>query len=248
MKKLGFFIILFFGISSSCFTYAYFEDYSPYRFGKNDLNSLNLLPILGYGSDEAKVRVGEFEILKRKKPNSQDLFSETVEIKRGNKTLIQLDGDKEGFLTLEIYYFDFDGNKKDDFLIVRDPMGNGLGGASRNILIFLQDEKGNFRRLEYDTYLFEIKDFIDPDRDEKLALMILDISDFDSTDKKGHSFWVYTLYEFDNLNLKRVREEKWGLPKFIWYTNDPNDKVTEKITSIDKSTYLKGLPEIIRSR
>ena len=248
MKKAGFFIILFFVISGSGFAYAYFEDYPPYKFGKNDLNSLDIPPILGYGSDEARVRVDGFELNTRRKSGGSSMRSKNLEIKRGNKSLVRLDGDKYGFYIEAVYYYDFDRNHKEDFLIVVDPMGNGLGGAGRNIYILLQDENGNFKQLEYYTYMFEIRDFIDPDRNEKLALLILDMTQTDSTDKKGHSFWVYTLYEFDNLSLRRVKEEKWGLPKFIWYTNDPNDKVTEKITPTDQSVYLKSLPEIIRSR
>ena len=176
-------------------------------------------------------------------------FSE-IEIRYRNRLIekVELPGGREWVDFLgDIYYADLDRNGLFDIVISPANFGSGLGSFYKTALIHFQTKTGQFRRLEFISLYFDIGDFVDLDGDGKWELLMLQLTQLESLDKKVHSYWVYVPYRVDRFNLALDRNGLSDFPKFIWFTDSPNNQPTDKLPQKEKDQYLGTLPALIES-
>ena len=176
--------------------------------------------------------------------------SSIVEIRYKDKLVeqIELPGDRDwsDFLG-NIYYVDLDRNGLPDIVLAPEWYGCGLGSFHTTTDIYFQYAPGKFRRLEFTSYYFEIRDFVRFEKSGNPELLMMQYVALESLDKKLHGFWVYVPYRIKDFNLVMDRNSHPGFPKFIWYSRKDNNQPTDKLSKKQKKQYLDTLPALIRS-
>jgi len=172
--------------------------------------------------------------------------SSEVDVRYKSKLVVRVElpgkDDYSNFLG-EIYYVDLDGNGLSDIIIHPAFYGSGLGSFYKTTTLLLQVSPGQFRRLDFSSFYFDPRDFIDLKGDGRYQLLIMQLAD----SLPRHNFWVYVPYEIKDFNLRMDKKLHPDFPKFIWYTEKPNSKPTDKLTQKQKNEYLKTLPLVIKS-
>ncbi len=175
--------------------------------------------------------------------------SSTIEIRYKNNLVKKTklpDGEWADFLG-EIYYTDLNHDGLSDIVISPSWYGSGLGSFYKTVIIYFQIASGKFRQLQFLSFYFEGRDFVDLDGDGKLELLMMQLAQLECSDGRVHSFWVYAPYQIKDYNLVMDRKSFPGFPKFIQFTNKQNSMPTDKLTDRQKDEYLRTLPLAINS-
>jgi len=214
---------------------AYNEDYPPYKFGsefKNHFKLQNLAgnkPIYEDINYQHKDKKSSFELVKAD-PEQYFGISSLV-IKINNKTVLN---NKYHSNVIGFYKADIDKNGFDDYIVISIDVGNGLlGFAFGKIYIFLAKPDGNYQTIYFDSVYPSEKDFIDMDKD---GISEIIIGGYENIGK--HAYWTYNIYEIKSYKLVNANAKFKGFPKFIWFTDKPNDKDTGHLTQEVRSKYM----------
>ncbi|MEI7751858.1 MAG: VCBS repeat-containing protein [Candidatus Omnitrophota bacterium] len=255
MKKL--IIIVSFFMGATFFAdgaMAYLENYPCLN--KNEMTKLATLKsklIMDKDTDrvagEKTVQSGEISIHRipnRETDGKPSQLSSTVELSYRSKIVARINNDQKYPYIGEIREADLDGNGLEDFIFIVSYMGNGIPIDA--VILLLQTKKGEFKRLDYDTYSPSFNDFIDFNRDGKYEVVITSMSQLKGADGKYHSYWVYSVYEFAEFNLVIDNLLATGFPKFIWFTNRPNSKEAKNLSPAEKNGIIRSLPQVIESK
>ena len=176
--------------------------------------------------------------------------SSVIEIRCKDKLIekMELPGDKEWSAFLgKIYYVDLDHNRLPDIVITPAWWGSGLGSFYKTTLIYFQTTPGKFRRLEFTSFYFEIKDFVSLKKNANPELLMMRMELLKSADKEAHNYWIYVPYKIQNFNLVMDRSHFPDFPKFIWYSKKQNSQPSDKLSRKQKNQYLDTLPALIKS-
>ena len=217
--------VLFIGMAliSSGIAYGYWENYPPFSFKDKSPAHLNVKPLVSgegdYKSEDGAVLV----YLKEPKPFEVEFF-----LKVGKTVLVTSGRDMEGY-PFTVYKADLDNNGHDDFIVFYNSRGPGLGGHQDRVEIYLQRNEGGFEKISYDIFDAGIEDFIGPDRDGKYKVIITGFYQGD-----WHNYFTYDLYEFRAYQLVNADGEIGGFPKFVQFTDKPNDQDTGRLTQKER--------------
>lgn len=233
---------------------AYLENYPPFPFGKNDLNPCAVEPIIIEAPDSEKaIKLGKIEVKRGFTKGSvrmdYPVALSFVEIRHEGRLVASLnESSEELFWIGDIFYVDLDQNDLKDFVIPINEKGTGLAGMEDTVIIFFQVEAGQFRKVSYVTYHFEIADIVDVNGDGRFEFIITEFAQLDSADSQIHSYWFYNLYKIEGFNLVIANELHPRFPKAIWFTDQSNDKETKKLSPKQKQAFIKSLPQEIISK
>ena len=225
---------------------AYPENYSP--FDKTDKLTHPEFKILMEGGkdlDEKTVTSGEITLhrIPLIEPNGKRWqLSSIIEITFRGKVVGRINADKRYPYIGEVRETDLDGNGLVDFVIDVSYMGNGIPKDA--MIILLQTEAGKFRRIDFDTYSPSPDDFIGAGNDRRV--LISDMVQSKSLDGKNHSFWVFVPYRVKGYSLVMDKSIP-DFPKFIWFSEKPNSKPTDKLSQQQKDDFIRTLPAVIQS-
>jgi hypothetical protein len=173
----------------------------------------------------------------------------TIKILHKEKLIKEIklpDGEWTDFLG-EIYYVDLDHNGLQDVVISPSWYGSGLGSFYKMATILFQVAPGKFRQLQFLSFYFEERNFVDLDGDGKLELLMMQLAQLECSDGKIHSFWTYIPYRIKDFHLMMDKNIP-DFPKFIGYSQKANGEPTSKLSQRQKDQYLDTLPVHIMSR
>ena len=201
---------------------AYRDNYPPYRFKDGPSAHLNAKPLIfgegDYKSESVVVHLTE------SKPFEVEFF-----IKAGNTVLVSTDKNMEWFPS-SVFQADLNNDGRDDFIVIYNSRAPGFGGHHDRVEIYLQKQNDNFEKISYYTFDAGIEDFIGPDKTDKCKVII---TGFYQGDR--HSYFTYNIYEFKNYRLVNADAKVKGFPKFVWYTDKPNDEDAAQLTKKERS-------------
>jgi hypothetical protein len=223
---------------------AYLEAYPPHAFDDDRLGSLDTRPAIAAEAREGAF--GDAALTIRKFPSPADPSASAVEVLAAGQVAASVNADGAYPVIGPVYTADLDGNGLGDVAVQADYAPGGAGASRDEVVLLLQTEPGRFRRIEYSTYGFDPRDFVDPDRDGRREVLILNLESLDDAEGKPQAFWVYRLYAFEKYELKLAARS--GFPKFIWFTKSPNDRETNRLPESGKAAFLAGLEPAIPSR
>ncbi|WP_159090933.1 hypothetical protein [Aquimarina aquimarini] len=133
---------------------------------------------------------------------------------------------------------DINGDGYKDVKLIQQGTGNGVMGMLVKVLYLFQNKEGGFHKISFDDMTFkkhrEERD-IDNDGNYEIVTMNLEYI-------KGHSYWVFNLYEYVDENLKNVNIKK-GYPIAIPYTNNRSYKITKDISVSQLKDYEREFPK-----
>ncbi|HTL71505.1 MAG TPA: FAD-dependent monooxygenase [Candidatus Eisenbacteria bacterium] len=164
---------------------------------------------------------------------------------QNGRLVFSLNGDEKYPFLGEVWEADLDRNGLPDLVVSASYMGNGLSPDSAVILF--QSAPGVFRRLDYETFGLEPRDFTDLDGDGRSEAVLASLHQEESRDGKVHSFWVYTAYRIGGFSLNRMAFGECGFPRFIWCTEKPNARETQKLVDGQKRRYHSSRAAVIPS-
>ena len=93
---------------------------------------------------------------------------------------------------------------------------------------------GGFEKISYYTFDAGIEDFIGPDKNGKYKVIITGFYQ-----GNRHNYISYNIYEIKNYHLINADAKVKGFPKFIWYSNKPNDKDSGSLTQQERHLHAK---------
>ena len=243
--KILFCIVVFLILTCRNECFAGNDNYTPYDIKSRTIRPLTVSPVI---ADKGEFRDKNITISCY--PTKEE-YGARIDIRYNNKLIEEIDFpiSKDNLAILsDIYYVDIDGNNLPDVILTTTNLGSGLGTFYNYIIILLQTDPGKFRRLNFNTFYFDIKDFVDLKGDGKYELLMLSLAELKCSDGKPHSFWVYQPYEIIDFNLVMGEHMYPDFPMFVWYTEKPNNIPTDKLTRKQKEDYLKTLPRVIKSQ
>ena len=209
-------------------SFGYRADYPPYKFKDGPPAHLNIKPLVS-GEGDYKSKDGLVVVhLKEPKP-----FEVEFSLKVGKTTLVSSNKDMEWFPSA-VFQVDLDNNGLNDFIVIYNSRGPGLGAHHDRVEIFLRKSKGGFEKISYDTFDAGIEDFIGPDKEGRYKVII---TGFYQGDR--HSYFSYNIYEFGSYQLVNADAKIRGFPKFVQYTYKKNDQDTERLTQQEKHLHTK---------
>jgi len=225
-------------IFSLCFvssTFAYMEGYPPHKFKDGKFKHLECKPLVdienkNYLSKDKRVVAELYE--------DQDSFN--FLLKDGGKILFKMDQWRPP-MPYVVYQVDLNKDKLDDFIVFSSFRGNGLAVFCGEVIIFLAKPNGRYQKIYYENMGAELDDFVDLNNDGKYEIII-----GDTYWGKNHMYWTYNIYEINEYKLVNANTKFKGFPKFIWYTNDPNDKDTTRLSKEERSSYVEKVNNSIK--
>lgn len=230
--KVKIFVLVFLFISVSLLSnisFAYRQDYPPYRFKDSPPVHLNVKPLVSGYNVDYKSKDGSVVVhLKEPKLYEVEFF-----LKVGKTMLVSLDQKKEDF-PCAVFQADLDNNGLDDFIVFYNSRGPGLGGHQDRVEVYFRKSKGDFEKITYNTLDTGIEDFIGPDKEGKYKVIITGFYEGDR-----HNYFSYNVYEFKNYRLVNADAKIKGFPKFVQYTYNKNDQDTERLTQQERLLHMK---------
>ena len=214
---------------------AYEDSYPPYKVKDGPPSSLDLEALVDYDREEYKSEDGS--IIAKLQETSDDL---DFLVQEGNYILAEKQNREIPF-PFAVYRADVDGNGLEDFIIFSSYRGCGLGALSTMTEMFLKKPEGGYQRIYYDSFCSGLEDIVDLDNDGKYELITLDMHYAGK-----HNYWAYNIYRFENYKLVNADAEFEGFPKFIWYTDKPNDKDTTHLNSDQRKEFTRFKDRLIR--
>jgi hypothetical protein len=223
--KILFLCLIGLAIFSTSPTFAYFEEYPPYKFKDGAPKHLEIKSLV---SKQEEYKDGS--TLVRFQENKDWSFKLLI---KDDKTTI-VDNDGEPPLPQGVYQADLDHNGQKDFIVLSWNMGTGLGGHEGTVDIYLKEKEGLYHKISFITMDAGIEDFIDPDKDGKYEVIITNVYS-----GKEHTYFTYDIYEFKNFKLVNADSKFIGFPKFVWYTHKKNDKDTTHLSVKERHSHVQ---------
>ncbi len=218
-------IFLIFAVKSE----AYDKDYPPYKFKVGPFKSLQSKPLVDYDHSEYKSSDGKVVVRLIEK----DSESFDFDIKEDNNIVFKKNIRDTPF-PYEVYREDVDGNNLKDFIVFSSYRMNGFSSWGLRVEIFLRKKEGGYQRIAYDGAYVGMEDFVDFNKDGKYEVIISGIYS-----GREHTYYSYDIYEFEDYKLVNADSKYKGFPKFVWFTNEPNDKDTIHLTSKERKVHVE---------
>jgi len=208
---------------------AFMENYPPFVFKEGAPSPIKAISLMETGKSQfshgSSISIKAFRTI-----GEVDFV-----IKDGDIELLNLQGNPEWY-PFAVYLADLDKNGFEDLIVLSHCHGCDLAAYSNYVHIFLKMSKDTYRKIEYETMNADIADFVDMDKDGRAEVIITGLCD--SETHGVHSYFFYTIYKIENGMLTPASRKFKGFPKFIWFTDNPNDKDTHHLTSQEKASFV----------
>lgn len=226
------FIMIIGCLSSSCF--GYIDDYPPFKFREKPPKHLAMKPLVSF--EKSDYVSNDKKVVAKLKETADTL---DFVLKDGDTVLVQMK-EKDIPMPYAIYQVDLDQNGLQDFMIFYNYRGNGLAALRDKVDIFMKISGKKYQKISFDTMSLGLEDIVDLNNDGKYQVMITD-----TTADDKHTYFTYNIYEFKDSRLVNADFKHKGFPKFIWYTEKPNDKDTARLSEENKAIATKQKNEQI---
>jgi len=233
-KQLIVSLILFFCcvVKSS----AYMEDYPPYRVKDGKFKHLEAQTLVDI--DKRDYQSKDKQVMARLNED-KDTFNFLLQ--DGKTVLLKMET-WEFPLPYVVYQVDLNKDGLKDFIVFSTYRGCGLAAYSDEVKIFLGKGKGKYQSISYETMSGDLGDFVDLNNDGKYEVITTNL--YGGGDK--HNYWAYNIYEINDYKLVNANAKFKGFPKFIWYTDKPNDKDTTHLNQVEKEKYISKVNSEIK--
>ncbi len=132
----------------------------------------------------------------------------------------------------QIYSGLFNDDNKIDYAIVQWLGGCGLA-SEYNDITFLLSSNSTYCATKITTMSPGTEDFVIISG-KKCWIRTTFINGPEDSKGKVHNYFVYSLMKFNGAQITYANELSTNFPKWIWYTNKPNHKSTDKLTEKQK--------------
>ena len=220
--------------------YAHFTNYPPHMFKDGPYKHLETEPLPDeYISEDGKVKA----IVKRTEEGVSALVQD------GDVVLFDTSLPREDWqpssVPYQMYHVDLDKNGFKDFLVIYSFMGNTLYAEYGKIILYLKTAPNEYKTISYMTFSIDIEDVVDLNSDGEYEFIITEISE--GTYKgKNHNYFTYSIYELVDYKLVNANAKYKAFPKFVWYTDKPNDKNTIHLSEAVRAKYIKEIDDSIK--
>lgn len=208
-------------------TFAYFDNYPPYKFISGPPKHLEAKSLVDFDKSKYKSKDGKIITRLKETADSFDFI-----LKDGKLVLASIREEKTP-LPNSVYQVDLDGNGKKDFIVFYNYRGSGLESQKDMVEIFLKRKEGVYRRISYDTFSAGLEDFVDLDRDGKYEVIV---TGFYHGVK--HNYFTYNIYKFKDNKLINADSQFKDYPKFVWITYKKNDKDTVHLSEEERAGHV----------
>lgn len=199
---------------------AYFENYPPYKFKNGPFKHLEAQELVSFDKSDYKSKDGK--VVAKLTDSGDDAYEFILKV---GTTILADKKDDQVPLPYAVYMADLDKNGLQDFILISNYRGVGLGAFNDKVDIYLKKADLSYQQVTYDTMSADLGDFIDLNKDGKYEVIITDMY---SGDK--HNYFTYDIYEIEDYELVNANVKFKGFPKFVWITDNPNDKDTVHLT------------------
>jgi len=193
-------------------SFGYLSDYPPYKFKDGPLTHLNVKPLVS-GEGDYKSKDGSV-VVYLKEPKSYEV---KFLLKVDKTILVSSNKDMEWFPSV-VFQTDLNNDGHNDFIVIYNSRGPGLGGHQDKVEIYL-GKKSGFENISYFTLDAGIEDFIGPGKNGEYR--VIKVEFYEGDDR--HNYFVYHIFEFRNYRMVNVDKKVKGFPKHIKYTYRNND-------------------------
>jgi hypothetical protein len=214
---------------------AYFENYPPFRFSQKPPVSFKTNLLVDYDHPEYKSNDGK---IIAKLNETSDTFDFLLKV---GGVVLQEKKERSTPFAYAVYEGDLDKNNISDFIVFSSERGCGLASQISIVDIYLGKVNGGYDCVHYESLGGGIEDFIDYNKDGLAEILV---SDMYGGDK--HNYFVYSIYKINNGKLLNANNSIKGFPKFIWYTENKNDKDTKHLSSDEKMSFIKKMDSQIK--
>jgi hypothetical protein len=224
--------------------YAHFEHYPPHTFKDGPYKHLEDKPILGLlaGRDTPRV-IQEGPIYAEIDASEEGIY---FIIRDGDLILVELERANDNSPDF-VYWTDINNDGLKDFIVMYCDRGLGLDAYGGLIDIYIKSKTGSYTKISYHTLHIDEKDFVDMDGDGNYKVIITDMYSSDSRGQgKHHNYFTYNIYELSAGRLINADYKYKDFPKFVWITNDPNDKNTTHLTEKEKQAHTYQKDDLIK--
>lgn len=208
---------------------AYMENYPPYKFKNGPFKHLKAELLVDHEHPEYKSKDGQ--VLIRIK-NVSDFILQV-----GRKVLVK--NGEEAPMPYAAYWTDVDKNGFKDFMVFYQWGASSLAGGQVDLL--LNKDGKSYQKIIYDTIRAGLEDFVDLNNDGRYEVIITGIYAGNK-----HNYFTYNIYEIKDYKLVNSNVKFNGFPKFIWMTNNPNDKDTVHLTKEERVRHVKEIDNGIK--
>jgi hypothetical protein len=214
MKKLGLIIILLFSVKA----------FAQYPFEKYPVMKYTKVPfaVSQNEKDSSFTAIGTYKnyILKLHAFSTGD--SSQISISYKDKLVQVFNSDAVDLITVHnpIYIGDIDGNGLADFKLDFFNNGAGLAGSLERKVYLFNNGKNHFKMISFMDFFDNVeRDFNHDGNFEIIGQHLLRY--------KGHSYWLFDLYNYRNGKFKNV-SQKYNYPIAIQYLERDNHQATHK--------------------
>ena len=139
---------------------------------------------------------------------------------------------------VRVYQIDVDGNGMKDFISFIHPATSPL---LNEIHIYLQKPEGSYQEISLSEDAGAgIEDIVDINNDGEWEVILTNLV------VKGHSYFLYSVYEFKDYRLVNANKKFKGFPKFVQYTHKNNDKDTSHFSKTERNKFVNELDRKIQ--
>lgn len=220
------FVIIVFLLIPQASAFAYFDRYPPYGFKQGPPGHLEARSLI---VDQGEYQDGHVTVQFHEQSGESFRFL----LKDGEVVLDDTHG-QEPPVPDAVYQADLDHNGFRDFIVISSFRGAGLGGHLGLVEIYLKEKEGQYHKISYETMAPGLEDFVDLKNDAKYEIIMTGYYS-----GKEHNFFSYNIYEFNGYKLVNADKKHQGFPKFVWLTDNPNDKDTLKLTDKEKKDHIE---------
>jgi len=212
---------------------AYPESHPPFPAGKSTpYSSLKAEPVVDYHA-EAPFEEGPVRI---STSPERDKVGKVTEIRVNNQPIFDTANahpDLYFQFGSRVFYIDLTGDGLKDILIYSYPGSVGLGAQIEIADLLIAKANGQFAHTTFEGFAAGPEDFMDVNGDGRYEMLWVHYL-FEG----DHSYWVYRIVEIGDDGLRLNDQLIPDFPKIIWFTEKPNDKPTQRLTTAEREDLI----------
>ena len=136
-----------------------------------------------------------------------------------------------------LFITDINGDGLLDIKLIVSYMGNGIASMNVRVIYLFQTNDGKFTKISFDDKMDKNRQERDFNRDNNYEIITMTLTEY-----KGHSYWLFNLYDFNANKLINVNSE-FDYPIMIQYLYRANYQITNKISRKQMKKFALPLPE-----